>query len=382
MNYVKKMCSLRQIRQGFSGDGRALTGLIKIEQYGKNLAVEVSIINFAPLTSGEYYCLLADEKGRTEMLPLRGKSLFNVVTDLETEAGFCGVICFVKNGIFPIAYGTNGDHVYDWRALLNDAVGLPKSTEQNLAVTADAPKNNEIERTGTEKSAPQAAENPQNEPPMSLTNDHLNEIDGETATVTENKPAAPYPTENSALEQEETNATSKNYDDELVAANNYYKENEDERHEPEKDREDAQAESGDQTQNPSIGTNAEKDENDEDVLAPFEKDPDGYYLSVKSEIDELFSKFPKDETLKQTFPASEWIRIEKNGEYQLVGVIYHDWKARYICYAIPTQTPDTPPEEIAEICTFVPNSAFETDKGHFVIFQSAATGECIKPSDA
>ena len=368
MNYVKKMCILRQIRQGFSGDGRALTGLIKIEQYGKNLAVEVSIINFAPLTSGEYYCLIADEKGRTEMLPLRGKSLFNVVTDLETEAGFCGVICFVKNGIFPIAYGTNGDHVYDWRALLNDAVGLPKSPEQNLAVADNRMQNGENGRADTEKTVPQTAENMQNEPPMALTNDFSSEDFHKNSAESSNRNSVP--------------PSAENYDDELVAVKNYYKENEDERHESEKDREDAQAESGDQTQNPTNGANAEKDANDEDVLAPFEKEPDGYYLSVKSEIDELFEKFPKDETLKQTFPASEWVRIEKNGEYQLVGVIYHDWKARYICYALPTETPASPPEEIAEICTFVPNSAFETGKGHFVIFQSAATGECIKPNDA
>ena len=79
MHYVKKMCILRQIRQGFSTDGNALSGLIKVEQYGKNLAVEVSIINFAPLTSGEYYCLLSDGKGKTEMLLLRGKSHFNIL---------------------------------------------------------------------------------------------------------------------------------------------------------------------------------------------------------------------------------------------------------------------------------------------------------------
>ena len=77
------MCILRQIRQGFSGDGKTLSGLIKIEQYGKNLAVEVSVINFAPLVSGEYYCLLSDGKGRTEMLSLRGKSLFNILSDLD-----------------------------------------------------------------------------------------------------------------------------------------------------------------------------------------------------------------------------------------------------------------------------------------------------------
>lgn len=121
MNFIKKMCILRQVRQGFSGDGKTLSGLIKIEQYGKNLSVEVSVINFAPLSSGEYYCLLSDRKGRTEMLPLRGKSLFNIVSELNAEEGFCGVICFVKNGIIPIAYGVNGDNVYDWRTLVKNS---------------------------------------------------------------------------------------------------------------------------------------------------------------------------------------------------------------------------------------------------------------------
>ena len=92
MNYVKKMCILRQLKQGFSGDGKTLSGLVKIEQYGKNLAVEVSIINFAPLAWGEYYCLLSDGKGKTEMLALRGKSIFNILSDLDISHGFCAVI--------------------------------------------------------------------------------------------------------------------------------------------------------------------------------------------------------------------------------------------------------------------------------------------------
>ena len=378
MNYVKKMCILRQIRQGFSGDGRALTGLIKIEQYGKNLAVEVSIINFAPLTSGEYYCLIADEKGRTELLPLRGKSLFNVVTDLQTEAGFCGVICFVKNGIFPIAYGTNGDHVYDWRTLLNDAVGVTTPPERHFAFADETAER--IEKTDESKGEKQA-ETAQNPPPMYLTNEE-NAENGDTAI--EKTPDINSVSDCEATEQilEENTAQNKNYDDELVAANNYYKDDEDERRELEKDIENAPPESGSQTQNEKIGANFAENEDDENVLAPFAKDPDGYYLSVKSEIDELFEKFPKDDTLKTTFAASEWVRVEKNGEYQLVGVIYKDWKAQYICYALPTATPQNPPEEIAEICTFVPISPFDTEKGHFVIFQSAATGECIKPQNS
>ena len=122
MNYIKKMCILRQAKQGFSGDGKTLSGLVKAEQFGKNLAIEVSAINFAPLASGEYYCILSDKKGRTEILALRGKSLFNILTDMEIEDGFCAVICFVKNEIVPVAYGVNGNGIYDWKNILNAAL--------------------------------------------------------------------------------------------------------------------------------------------------------------------------------------------------------------------------------------------------------------------
>ena len=140
MHYVKKMCILRQIRQGFSTDGNALSGLIKVEQYGKNLAVEVSIINFAPLTSGEYYCLLSDGKGKTEMLLLRGKSHFNILTDIDVSSGFCGIICHIQSDVTPIAYGINGNGAYDWKAILNATLPpvFPKRNGGNEIARADA----------------------------------------------------------------------------------------------------------------------------------------------------------------------------------------------------------------------------------------------------
>ena len=129
MNYIKKMCILRQVKQGFSADGKALSGLVKIEQYGKNIAVEISAINFAPLVLGEYYCLLSDAFSRTEILPLRGKSIFNILSDLDISKGFCAVICFVKQDIFPIAYGINGDGEYDFKKIVNAT--LPPSFLKN-----------------------------------------------------------------------------------------------------------------------------------------------------------------------------------------------------------------------------------------------------------
>ncbi len=129
------------------------------------------------------------------------------------------------------------------------------------------------------------------------------------------------------------------------------------------------------------GLDAKKNDDTQKLLHPFATDTDGYYLSVKSEWDELVKTYPRDDTLKGAFSCSEWVRVkgdEQSPEY-LVGVIYQDGKALYICYALVAKDKNAPPEEIKDVCSFVPRSPFKETDGFFVIFQSAATGECIRP---
>lgn len=317
MNYVKKMCILRQLKQGFSGDGKPLSGLIKAEQYGKNLAVEVSVINFAPLSSGEYYCLLTDGQHKTEMLSLRGKSLFNILTDLDISYGFCGIICYMQNELVPIAYGINGNKHYDWRAITNSVL-----------------------------------------PPIF---NHSTTLSSETA-------------ESIALDDSP-------YDDEIVAEKNYFKEKEDGQELLQKTSKNAQTQSPAESQNKEERACLSQDENADDSVHAFTTQSSGYFESIQREIDELFSKYPKDDTLKDAFACSDWIRIkgEKENPEYLVGVVYEDGKARYICYALKAQDKNNPPQEIADVCSFIPTSLYTDAQGFFVIFQSCATGECIKP---
>lgn len=334
------MCILRQVKQGFSGDGKTLSGLIKIEQYGKNLAVEVSVINFAPLVSGEYYCLLSDGKGKTEMLSLHGKSLFNLLSDLDISGGFCGIICYVKNEVMPIAYGINGNKSYDWKRILNAT--LPPVFPNGASSNARG------------ESAPSTAEYEQSPPPL------------------------PQPI------KEEKTAQTDGYDDESVATNNYYEEEKDERIELSEACENTYTQSAVEGKGKEKRTDGKKDENVANVRQPFKTDPDGYYLAVKEEIDRLFRTYPRDKTLEGAFSCSEWVRVKgtaKAPEY-LVGVLKKEGKALYICYALATQNKDTPPSEIKNVCSFVPVSPYEENKGFFVIFQSAANGECIRPERA
>lgn len=337
MNYVKKMCILRQVKQGFSGDGKALSGLVKIEQYGKNLAVEVSIINFAPLVSGEYYCLLSDGKGKTEMLALRGKSLFNILSDLDITHGFCAVICYVKGDLVPIAYGINGNGSYDWRAILNATLppvfpDSPHKTAPTEIAQAQVKTREEEEKQPTQK--------------MQVPPDRL-------------------------------------YDDETLATENYYNEEEKENGQElfEETFENAHSQSRTQKQNEKERPHSTTHGDVDDVLHPFETNSDGYYKTVKQEIDELLNKYPRDDTLVDAFSSSEWVRVkgEKHAPEYLVGVLYRDGKADYICYALAAEDRNNPPEEIKDVCVFVPVSPYFPERGFFVIFQSAATGECVKP---
>ena len=354
MNYVKKMCILRQIRQGFSGDGKALSGLIKMEQYGKNLAVEVSVINFAPLVSGDYYCLLSDGNGKTEMLALRGKSLFNLLTDMDISGGFCGIICYVKNEVVPIAYGINGNKSYDWRTILNAT--LPpvfpsiKREKVGMEIAGSTP-------TPTPKQDP----NPPPQPP--------------TPEEVEIAPPPDLPPQPREMPE------AKAYNDETVATENYYEEKQNECNVPEKVSQNAHAESADQIEGKKKRIRAEENVDAPRVRKPFKTDPDGYYLAVKEEIDRLFQSYPRDQTLVGAFSCSEWVRVKgtaKDPQY-LVGVLKNDGRVNYICYALATEDRNSPPNEIKSVCAFVPSSVYDDERGFFVIFQSAASGECVRP---
>ena len=374
MNYIKKMCILRQIRQGFSGDGKALSGLIKIEQYGKNLAVEVSIINFAPLTSGEYYCLLSDGTGKTEMLSLRGKSLFNLLSDLDITEGFCGIICHVKNEVVPIAYGINGNKSYDWKSVLN-ATLPPVFPRFAKDLGGEIAESEAFFSDNHKKQTPMYAPNtfpPPESPPQAPQNEPT--VDEPTLPPPSNAPATPR----------ELTSPTQSYDDETVATQNYYEEKENECDLLQETKQDAHTESANQAQGKETGLDSEANDDAPRVRRTFKTDPDGYYLAVKEEIDRLFRTYPKDTTLQGAFSCSEWVRVKGSASSPayLVGVLRKDGRVHYICYALATEDKNSPPEEIKNVCSFVPVSVYEETKGFFVIFQSASSGECVRPERA
>lgn len=321
---IKKMCILKELKKGFSADGAPLGGVVRVEKYGKPVALQISLINFAPLSEGQYVCVLCDKSGERLIFALtpRVGEYRAENTEFDPEKGFCALVCFVKNDVVCLAAGQNGGGSYSLKLLLD---GL-KPPEKTVEKKVSAPSKTE---TKVEKEAPMPAIKPKKE-----------------------------------------NAREKRYDDEAVSEENYYARRKGERTAGiGLEDENAVAESDKTT---ADGARAEKDENDtiEELFHPFAfTDGQSYYLKVKDELEALFSKGERTRELESALPNSEWVKVTDGCA---VGIVYEELQARYIAYALPARSA-TPPKGMENAC-YIPVK----EGGYFVLFQDAATGECVR----
>ncbi len=292
--FVKKMCILKQMKNGYSADGAFVSGIVKAETYGNFFTCEVSLINFAPLNKGNYCCVVCDRAGETESIPLTetgGK--IRRESKLNVSSGFLAVVCYVDTeNYYIVACGVNGENVYEIGALLFKLFGLKKDLELSS-----------VEEKGVEKS----------------------EIE----------------------EKEE------NYDDNLVAEENYYE------------------------YLPNFSGEVEVNSESNSALRIFKiSNGDTYYKSIRSEIDSLFNSYPKDDSLREIFPHSVWVKIKNKNYYCLSGIIHENMVVKYICYAVPEEIADG---ESKKNGCFVPCSFVKgRSGGYIIIFRDADTGEYVK----
>lgn len=158
--FFKKMCILKQMKSGYSADGRPLSGLVKAEEYGNVLKAEVSLINFAPLSEGNYCCVISDKKGRTISFPLTyGGGTFSSSSEVDISLGFLAVVCCVDNYDYDaVAYGVNGENVYEVGSLLLRLFGIKNKNsfssvkaEKNALSDTEKEDNKEIKEVKNEK---------------------------------------------------------------------------------------------------------------------------------------------------------------------------------------------------------------------------------------
>lgn len=107
-----------------------------------------------------------------------------------------------------------------------------------------------------------------------------------------------------------------------------------------------------------------------------------FYLAVKPQLDEMFICYPREEKLERAVANSKWVKVDCENDYYVVGIIYEIDEPQYICYGIPGNYNIKPPEEIEELCDWVPlDSSNKFGEGYWMIFQNAENGKCVRRSD-
>ena len=104
-----------------------------------------------------------------------------------------------------------------------------------------------------------------------------------------------------------------------------------------------------------------------------------FYDQVKDELEDLFLRFPTEESLEKCFNDSRFVKIQySENKYYVVGTIKENGKEKYVCYGVPAKYSKTAPKELAGYCSFIPKSIFSPfGEGYWLMFQDALSGKCV-----
>lgn len=465
MNYVKKLCILKQVSSGFAAGTGQVSAILTAETFGGRLQLSLSPIGLAPLSAGRYRCLVADARGNSEVLdlpsPPAGAAL-RKVSPLSIAEGLFAALCYVRGRAVPVACGSCGGKSYDAaalcaaldedaadtgkKALCEDTAGAGKASQNEAAGKTAAGENagkaSPREAAGkAARPAEEAAPAPAREAgaaqgqtaPAREAGAARAAANAARATGTAQKQAAPPPRKGAQTapppaqtdvppraqtdtaphaETDEAPSASKTprieadgrYDDELIAAENYYAFADADlsslRIRPSAGRADAEerpakaeaGEGGEGGNGPSFPSNTEgvadgcgagkraAERASSEPEKPPAKQPPRYYAKVQGDLRALFEQYPPEEELAACIPYSRWAKIAfARGKHYAVGVISDEGRPQYICYGVPAERLSEPPKALRGFCSFMPLSVFDLHgKGYWMMFQDADTGECIQ----
>ena len=103
-----------------------------------------------------------------------------------------------------------------------------------------------------------------------------------------------------------------------------------------------------------------------------------FYLGVKPALDEMFTCYPEEEGLTALIPDSDWVRVSYGARSSyVIGLMRTAGQVEYICYGVPGNGNEQPPEEMRGACQWIPVPS-GTAKGYWMVFQDAKTGETVR----
>ena len=370
MSFDKKVILLKQLEKGFSLSGKIASGIARIETENGVSEFFLSLINLSKKQAGEFFAFVLDGCKKLFCFPMTNSPNFLSKTfpSLPATKTLSVGIIFADNYIpSTVLFGTtenSTDELIIFKKAVADYFSC-KYKEDLLSRKKDS----------LLQKAPESQPFPEPSP------------------IKPPYPPAPSPDPKKTPPDEfkENCPDSNPYDDEAVATENYFDFEEIENKLNlimERDNGKLQSEnelpySGckNQTQKVYSENRCPKDETNESTSTNYsEKAP--YYLSVREELEKVFSNFPAEENLVKLFDGSRWAKVFYSGDkHYVVGIIPENGKEKYVCYGVPAIFSKEPPKELKGFCSFIPLSIFALEgNGYWMMFQDAVSGECIKPN--
>lgn len=316
--YVKKIAVIKQVKGGFSADGGVVSGLVKAETYAGFLKVEVSLINFAPLTEGRYVLGISDGLNFAifEGLTYEGEQDFNL------SSGFAFLVCFCHNTVAPVASAACGQM----------ACALPDLKE---------------EMTKRENNRPVSGGAAYDDEAIAEVNYFERAYEGGTAV------------RKTETQKKERVAGGKNASDTGSVQS---------------EKTDlAEAAASEIISGLPDGLDDRTDESNDVVGGLAGGD---FYSRMEGDIKKIFATYPKEAALEKVMEGSRFAKISYGeNKYYVFGVLSVEGRPRYICYGVPAKSAENPPPSLKECASYVPT---ENGAGYWMTYQDAATGVSVQ----
>ncbi len=342
--YVKRIALIKTLSAGYSADGGELKGIVRCEAYAGFLKAEASLINFAPVTEGEYRLGITDGQS----VVVFGAPAYEGECSFDPSDGFACLICFCRSGsVLPVASAVCGDNQ---KLLPSVQSAMERGEEQPKAAYDDEAiaESNYYELEADENGG--AVRPPEEEQKGSRS------LQDEESAGT-----FPRPKEQSQNfpVREETAAQG----DGVKCATSSFRIG----GTPEDEQGNTQAEGEER----GGGCSAESNGADDGEAAEPRLADGGFYERMSGDIKKIFAAYPRLAALEDVIENSRWAKISYgNGAHYAFGVIYDGGNAKYLCYAVPVAADAPCPESLKGRAGYIPVDG----GGYWVMYQDAQTG--------
>ena len=396
MNYVKKLCILKQVASGFAADGREVSALLTAESLGGRLTLTLAPIGFAPLAAGRYRCVVQDADGRREAfdLPVPSGACVRRAGGLDIARGIGCAVCFVGGKATCVAFGKTGEGAYDPKAMCAaegeaptrarqapPAIPAPIRASDPMQPARAADPMQPAPIRAADPMQPARAQTPPPDPPyddeMLATENYFEKEGGAPSGETcAEKTGAALAEETDGAQAADGLCSGGPCADGGAPTGGKTGEGKAAADGGQEEGAESGARDGNAQARAVTGENAQTLFR----LHGGENAEPCYYDRVRADLDALFARHPAERELADCIPYSRWARVSfARNKYYAVGVICDEKKPQYICYGVPAEAHGEPPAALKGFCSFLPLSVFEPEgRGYWMMFQDAETGRCVR----